>query len=353
MMRRLLLACALVAGGAGLWGCGPCPVDAASPEGEGQTVAEGAPEGAVPPTPGEGDAETDHEDEDADDGEGEDTAPVEGEGTDNGGTVPPPPTGPRSTDCFGECSYEIINVFPHDTAAFTQGLDFADGYLYEGTGLECCTWLRKVDLETGAVLRHLEVPQDFCTDQRLPACGGRTQNCYQARNVFGEGIVVFGNEIIQLTWKNCVGFVYDRETFAFKRAFGYEHEGWGITHDGQRLIISDGTDLLRFWDPYALVEIGSVRVRFQGQPVTRINELEYIDGAVFANVWKTDYIIRIDPETGNVTARIDLSGILPPSDRTPQTDVLNGIAYDPDNDRLFVTGKRWPKLFEIRLLPRD
>jgi len=335
MTQRILSILVLLLLVATPFACLPC--DSALPQPEGEGSSEGHTE------PEEGEAQPSEGEEENEEGE-----TAEGETGSEGETTPPRSA---TTDCFGECTFEIINTFPHDPAAFTQGLDFEDGYLYEGTGLECCTWLRKVELETGAVVQHIDVPEAFCTNQRLPACGGQTQSCAQARTVFGEGVVIFGNEIIQLTWQNCVGFVYDKETFAFKRAFSYEHEGWGITHDGQRLIVSDGSDKLRFWDPYTYLEIGSVAVTYNGAPLNRINELEYIDGAVFANVWETNYIVRIDPHSGEVTARIDLSGILAPSDRTPNTDVLNGIAYDPVNDRLFVTGKRWPKLFEIALHP--
>jgi glutamine cyclotransferase len=226
-------------------------------------------------------------------------------------------------------TYRVVNVYPHDPKAFTQGLAFDEGILYEGTGLLARSSLRRVDLETGQVLQL----------HNLPA------------HVFGEGVTVFGDQIIQLTWKSRVGLVYDKETFEQQRDFTYPTEGWGLTHDGQRLIISDGSSTLHFLDPETLEEIGWIDVHDDGVPVTRLNELEYVQGEVFANVWKTDLIARIDPETGRVVGWIGMAGLLRPEDHDGPIDVLNGIAYDPENDRLFVTGKLWPKLFEIKLVP--
>ncbi len=227
-------------------------------------------------------------------------------------------------------TYEIVSTYPHDRGAFTQGLVFEDGMLYEGTGLRGRSTLRTVELETGDVLRLYSLPVQL----------------------FGEGVTVYGDRIFQLTWKANVGFVYDKDTFELLQRFSYPTEGWGITHDGQRLIMSDGTSILHFLDPETLEEIGQIEVYDQNGPVTRLNELEYIHGEVYANIWKTDRIARIDPHTGRVVGWIDLTGLLTEQDRVEPVDVLNGIAYDAENDRLFVTGKLWPKIFEIEIIPR-
>jgi glutamine cyclotransferase len=207
-------------------------------------------------------------------------------------------------------------------------LVFEDGFLYEGTGLRGRSTLRQVDLDTGNVLRILSL-----RDQ-----------------LFGEGITIFDGKIIQLTWQAGLGFVYDKNSFELLRQFHYPTEGWGITHDGERLIMSDGTATLRFLDPESLTEIDRIQVNDSTGPVARLNELEFIRGEVYANVWQTNFIARIDPRTGSVVGWIDLTGLLEPKDLTQPVDVLNGIAYNVENDRLFVTGKLWPKLFEIRLL---
>jgi glutamine cyclotransferase len=225
-------------------------------------------------------------------------------------------------------TYRVLNVYPHDRAAFTQGLVYEAGLLYEGTGLWGESELRLVELETGQVLRAHALAEVY----------------------FGEGIALWGQRILQLTWQSQTGLIYDRDTFAQLHTFGYPGEGWGLTHDGERLIMSDGTSWLRFWDPETLAELGRVQVRDRGEPVVRLNELEYIEGRVYANIWQTDRIAVIDPDSGRVTAWIDLSGLLPASDREPAVDVLNGIAYDAEGRRLFVTGKWWPKLFEIELV---
>ena len=229
-------------------------------------------------------------------------------------------------------SYRIVNAYPHDPQAFTQGLVYEDGLFYEGTGLLGHSTLRKVVPQTGEVLQRIDLSPVF----------------------FGEGITIFGDKIIQLTWKSMVGFVYDKESFGLIKMFAYPTQGWGITHDGERLIMSDGTANLYFWDPETQTEIGRVEVTDNGQPVVRLNELEYINGEVWANVWQTDRIARIDPNNGHVVGWIDLTGLLSAEDRAQQpVDVLNGIAYDAENDRLFVTGKLWPKLFEIELVPAE
>jgi glutamine cyclotransferase len=224
---------------------------------------------------------------------------------------------------------EVVRRLPHDSQAFTQGLLYQNGYLYESTGLEGRSSIRRVELETGRVLQQHDIPAQY----------------------FGEGIVAWGGKLIELTWRSGVGFVYDLETFALEKQFAYRGEGWGLTHDGRRLIMSDGTPELRFLDPETLQETGRITVTDQGQPVGNLNELEYVRGEVYANVWLTDRIARIDPATGTVTGWIDLTGLLTAADRARgPTDVLNGIAYDAEGDRLFVTGKLWPALFEVRLV---
>ncbi len=219
-------------------------------------------------------------------------------------------------------SYRVVQAYPHDAAAFTQGLVYTDGVLYEGTGLYGGSSLRRVDLESGTVLQQHDLPSQY----------------------FGEGIVVLSDTIVQLTWREHVAFVYRRETFSPTATFGYATEGWGLTDDGQRLIMSDGTSWLYFRDRETFSETGRIQVVGDQGPVVRLNELEYIAGEVYANVWLTDRIARIDPATGQVTAWIDLAGLRPPG-----ADVLNGIAHDADGDRLFVTGKLWPYLYEIEL----
>ena len=227
-------------------------------------------------------------------------------------------------------TYEIINRYPHDADAFTQGLVFDNGVLYEGTGRYGRSSLREVDLATSDIKQIYELPAQY----------------------FGEGITVFGDRLIQLTWKSRTGFIYDRDSFERKGDFTYATEGWGLTHDGERLIMSDGTATLYFLDPLTFNTIGHIEVYDHDTPVDRLNELEYINGRVYANVWQTDDIAVIDPDSGQVTAWLGLSGLLPPDHSTP-VDVLNGIAYDAANDRLFVTGKLWPWLFEIRPVARE
>lgn len=224
--------------------------------------------------------------------------------------------------------YRIVNVYPHDPEAFTQGLIFRDGFLFESTGLHGRSSLRKVRPETGEVLRQHSIESQH----------------------FGEGLADSGNRLVQLTWRSNLGFIYDLETFALQGTFSYPGEGWGLARDENRLIMSDGTSSLRFLDPKTLRETGRLNVTEDNQSVPDLNELEVVKGEIFANVWQTDHIVIIDSQSGRVTGRIDLTGLLPPADRARpvDVDVLNGIAYDADRDRLFVTGKLWPKLFEIR-----
>jgi glutaminyl-peptide cyclotransferase len=224
--------------------------------------------------------------------------------------------------------FSVQHTYPHDANAFTQGLEYVDGFLYESTGLNGRSSIRKVKLETGAVLRQREISRDY----------------------FGEGITIWKSALIELTWQSQVAFVYDRDTFEPRRMFTYTGEGWGLTHDASNLIMSDGTADLRFLDPETFKERRRVTVTDGGRPVPRLNELEYVKGQVFANIWTTDDIVRIDPVSGRVLGRIDLRGLLTNSP-TP-ADVLNGIAYDQAGDRLFVTGKLWPRLFEITIRPR-
>jgi glutaminyl-peptide cyclotransferase len=226
--------------------------------------------------------------------------------------------------------YMIKNTYPHDPKAFTQGLFFKDGFLYETTGLEGRSSVRKVDLATGKVLQKKELAHEF----------------------FGEGSAPVGNEIVNLTWTSHVAFVYDQKTFALKRRFNYTGEGWGLASDAKQLYMSDGSNAIRILDPQTFEEKRRIQVMADGQPLNRLNELEVVDGEIYANVWGTDVIARIDPDTGKVVAWIDLTGLLPPPQRgTDSVDaVLNGIAYDAKHHRLFVTGKLWPKLFEIELV---
>jgi glutamine cyclotransferase len=225
--------------------------------------------------------------------------------------------------------YRVVNVYPHDANAFTQGLQYLDGYFYEGTGLNGRSSIRKVTPETGKVLQQRTVPGEY----------------------FGEGITVWKNDLIELTWQSHVAFVYDRATFEPKKRFTYPGEGWGLTTDGTNLIMSDGTDELRVLDPVTFAEKRRVKVTAGGLPLRNLNELEYMKGEILANIWMTEYVARVAADTGRVTAYIDLRGLLTAAERAT-TDVLNGIAYDAKQDRLFVTGKLWPKLFEIKLVKK-
>lgn len=221
-------------------------------------------------------------------------------------------------------SYTVVNVYPHDPAAFTQGLVIDEGRLYESTGLYGQSSLREVRLSDGEVLRKRDL----------------------ANNEFGEGITVNGDRIVLLTWQNKIGHVYEKNDFTPAGNFTYNSEGWGITTVGDRLVMSDGTGTLRWLDPATLAVTGSVAVTENGNAISRLNELEYIDGEIWANIWLTDRVVRIDPATGYVTGTIDFGGLLTPAERK-LTDVLNGIAYDAQTGKIYVTGKKWPKVFEV------
>jgi glutamine cyclotransferase len=229
-------------------------------------------------------------------------------------------------------TYIVVNSYPHDPEAFTQGLvSLGDNLLLEGTGQPGRSSLRRVELTTGNILKRVNLPAPY----------------------FGEGIAVLGDRLYQLTWQHQKGFVYDLTSFAPLREFTYTGEGWGLTTDGHSLILSDGTAAIRFLNPETFTVTRTIDVSLDGRPIPRLNELEFIEGEIVANIWRTHSIVRIDPSTGHVTAVIDLTGILPAADRRADTDVLNGIAYDPATKRLFVTGKNWPRLFEIKLLPKS
>lgn len=225
--------------------------------------------------------------------------------------------------------YRLVRTYPHDPEAFTQGLQYVDGFLYEGTGLNGRSSIRKAALETGKVVQRRDLGKEY----------------------FGEGIVVWKSSLIQLTWQSNVAFVYDRDSFAPRGTFKYKGEGWGLTHDGLNLIMSDGTDELRLLDPVTFAEKRRIKVTAAGMPLRNLNELEYMKGEILANVWTTDTVARIAPDSGRVVGYIDFGGLLSRAERA-DVDVLNGIAYDEQNDRLFVTGKLWPKVFEVRIVAK-
>jgi len=230
---------------------------------------------------------------------------------------------------FADDTYRIVHSYPHDQQAYTQGLIYLDGHLYESTGIKGQSSLRMEDLETGRILQLQDVPSQY----------------------FAEGLAAWGSTLIQLTWQSHVALVYDRSTFRFLRTLPFPGEGWGLTQDGKSLILSDGTATLRFLDPATFRELRRVTVKDHAVPVAQLNELEYIHGQIYANIWHSDRIARISPATGKVLGWIDLAGLLPASQRSGPEAVLNGIAFDPAQDRLFVTGKLWPRLFEIEVVP--
>jgi len=240
-------------------------------------------------------------------------------------------TGSIPEDLSTQMTYEVIQTYPHDPGAFTQGLIIHEGFFYESTGLYGQSSLRKVVIESGEVLQQSDLPSEY----------------------FGEGLTIWEDNLVQLTWRENVGFVYDLADFSLKDQFTYSTEGWGLTHNGSDLIKSDGSATLFFLDPETYQITDRITVTYRNDPVNRLNELEFINGEIFANIWQTDNIVRIDPQTGNVLSWIDLAGILAEDSTTANTDVLNGIAYEAETNRLFVTGKNWPFVFEIRLVPQS
>ena len=241
-----------------------------------------------------------------------------------------PVLGQEATEGVPVQSYRVVRTYPHDPTAFTEGLFYRDGDLFESTG-RAPSDVRRVRLRDGKVLEKRELSEIY----------------------FGEGVIDWGDRLISLTWRNGVGFFWSIDGLQLQGAFTYPGEGWGITRDDRRLIMSDGTDELRFLDPVTMAELGRVSVTADGVPVDQINELEWIDGEVWANIWQTDRIARIDPETGRVKAWIDLTGLYPlRPEMDPTDDVLNGIAWDRRRNRVFVTGKNWSRLFEIRVVER-
>jgi glutaminyl-peptide cyclotransferase len=227
--------------------------------------------------------------------------------------------------------YKVVRVYPHDTSAYTEGLFYKDGYLYESTGEQGESTVRKVQLATGKVLQRHDLPSQY----------------------FGEGIVDWKDHLVQLTWTSETGFVYDLDSFKLQHTFSYPGQGWALTRDSSHLYMSDGSAVLRILDPATLKATGSIKVVANGVPVTNLNELEWVKGEIYANIWLTNRIARIDPATGQVVGWIDLTGLFDVNSLPePANDVLNGIAYDARHDRLFVTGKRWPRLFEIKLVKK-
>src|SRR5580698_8466799 len=233
--------------------------------------------------------------------------------------------------CFASAAdtYKVLHTYPHDSSAYTQGLIYLDGHLYESTGLNGRSSLRMVDLETGRALQSAPVPSQY----------------------FAEGLTNWGSTLIQLTWQSHIAFVYDRFSFRLLRTFHYEGEGWGLTQDGKNLILSDGSAKLRFLNPETFQVVRTINVTDHGTPVKDLNELEYIHGQIYSNVWYVNKIARISPQTGKILGWIDLSGLTQSLNLQNPDAVLNGIAYDAQHDRLFVTGKLWPKLFEIKVVP--
>ena len=228
-------------------------------------------------------------------------------------------------------SVEVVNTYPHDRGAFTEGLFFHEGRLFESTGEVGTSFIREVDLTTGRALRQHDIGDPY----------------------FGEGTIIVGDKLFQLTWKSAKAFIYDWKTFTPKGEFTYEGEGWALTTDGKSLIMSNGSSVIAWRDPKTFKIEKTLEVNEHGTPVKQLNELEWIKGELWANVWQSDQIARIDPNTGNVVGWVDLAGILPAIDRDGNEDVLNGIAYDAAKDRIFVTGKKWSKMFEIKLKRRS
>lgn len=247
-----------------------------------------------------------------------------GQGAAPTATPTPAPQGPP------RLMVKVISTRPHDTSAYTQGLVWHEGRLYESAGLYGQSSLREVDPATGEVRRRVDLPRQY----------------------FGEGLARVGDRLVQITWQEGAALVYRLSDLEKIGELRYTGEGWGLCHDGARLVRSDGTDLLTFHDPETFAAVGEVRVRMGGAPVDRLNELECVDGAVYANVYQTEDIVRIDPATGEVTAVIDASGLLAAGDYQAGAEVLNGIAWMPETERFLITGKRWPLMFEVELVPR-
>ncbi|SDH38405.1 MULTISPECIES: glutaminyl-peptide cyclotransferase [unclassified Duganella] len=227
--------------------------------------------------------------------------------------------------------YKVVRSYPHDTQAFTEGLLYRDGFLYESTGLNGKSSIRKVDLASGKILQSKDIPPQY----------------------FGEGLTDWGDTLVGLTWQTQTGFVFDLKTFEMKSQFAYPGEGWGLTHNGKELIMSDGTATLRFLDPKTFLEVRRVKVTADGIAVNQLNELEVVEGEIFANIWHTSTIARIDPASGKITGWIDFGKLYPDAGKGQNGEnVMNGIAYDPVKKRLFVTGKLWPKIYEVNIVPR-
>ena len=242
----------------------------------------------------------------------------------NSGKKPPTPPASGPVPRYG---YQIVNIWPHDSNAFTQGLILMDGKLLESTGQEGFSSLRRVDLESGRVLKKVDVPVPY----------------------FAEGLAALNGKIYQLTWQHSIGFIYDAQTFDRLGEFNYQGEGWGLASDGQSLILSDGSSRLRFIDPNGFRVTRTITVTDGNQPVRELNELEYVNGEIYANVWHDNRIAMIDPHSGHVNGWIDLTGLMPDGELQDPEAVLNGIAYDQANDKLIVTGKLWPRVFEIKV----
>jgi glutamine cyclotransferase len=227
--------------------------------------------------------------------------------------------------------FKVVRSYPHDTQAFTEGLLYRDGFLYESTGLNGKSSIRKVDLASGKVLQTKDIPPQY----------------------FGEGLTAWGDTLVNLTWQTQTGFVFDLKTFEVKNQFAYPGEGWGLAQNGKELVMSDGTATLRFLDPKTFLEVRRVKVTADGIAVNQLNELEVVEGEIFANIWHTNTIARIDPDTGKITGWIDFSKLYPDAGKGQNGEnVMNGIAYDAEKKRLFVTGKLWPKIYEVKITPR-
>jgi glutamine cyclotransferase len=234
---------------------------------------------------------------------------------------------PTQSQSAQKTSYEVVNSYPHDPTAFLQGLVWSDGGFYESTGLYGESTLRRVEFPSGRVLKKINLSPDL----------------------FGEGVALVDDHLVQLTWQERRGLVYDRDTFRLVREFAYNVEGWGITFDGTNLIMSDGSSTLTYLDPRAYQPVKKLNVTMNGRPIMQLNELEFIEGEIWSNVWQSDMILRIDPHTGKVTSFLDMRGVLPREFRTGHEDVLNGIAYDAAQKRIFISGKKWPRVIEIKV----